>query len=79
MWPEFLLAKGKPCLPQAGSNAERQLCTLQSGLWLIYKDGFDPVVTKTQPPHRCILTNSRGLCVGSLQYPVSCVGVIWQK
>lgn len=52
MYPELLLAKGKPCLPQAGSNAERQLCTLQSGLWLIYKDGFNPVATKTQPPHQ---------------------------
>lgn len=49
MCPELLLARGKPCLPQAGSNAERQLGTLQSGLWLIYKDGFNPVVTKTRP------------------------------
>lgn len=37
---ELLFARGKACLPQAGSNAERQLCTVQSGLWLIYKYGF---------------------------------------
>lgn len=60
-----------PCAQDLPLACHRQVAVQrQSGLWLIYKDGFNPVATKTRPPHQVHHNKQHRPLDRSLQHPV---------